>query len=110
MRFGLFGGARTEIGEQASDSRIYTDYIDYICEAEALGFHSVFLVEHHFTWCCRGTTRPCLPSKRRRWTFCPTGVSISASAKAIAGVSSTASACRWMRLKSATTRQLNSCA
>jgi len=27
MRFGLFGGARTEIGEQASDSRIYTDYI-----------------------------------------------------------------------------------
>ena len=49
MRFGLFGGARTEMGEQASDSRIYTDYVDYICEAEALGFHSVFLVEHHFT-------------------------------------------------------------
>lgn len=49
MRFGLFGGARTELGEQASDSRIYTDYIDYICEAETLGFHSVFLVEHHFT-------------------------------------------------------------
>ena len=49
MRFGLFGGARTEIGEQASDSQIYTDYVDYICEAEALGFHSVFLVEHHFT-------------------------------------------------------------
>src|SRR5438552_390998 len=49
MRFGLFGGARTEIGEQASDSRIYTDYIDYICDAEALGFHSLFLVEHHFT-------------------------------------------------------------
>src|SRR5207248_2234159 len=37
MRFGLFGGARTDPGEQASDSRIYTDYIDYICEAEALG-------------------------------------------------------------------------
>src|ERR1700746_3066951 len=49
MRFGLFGGARTDPGEQASDSRIYTDYVDYICEAEALGFHSVFLVEHHFT-------------------------------------------------------------
>ncbi len=49
MRFGLFGGARTEIGEQASDSQIYGDYVDYICEAEALGFHSVFLVEHHFT-------------------------------------------------------------
>lgn len=49
MRFGLFGGARTEIGDQAGDSQIYTDYVDYICEAEALGFHSVFLVEHHFT-------------------------------------------------------------
>jgi len=49
MKFGLFGGARTELGEQASDSRIYTDYVDYICEAEELGFHSVFLVEHHFT-------------------------------------------------------------
>ena len=49
MKFGLFGGARTEIGEQASDSRIYTDYVDYICEAEQLGYHSVFLVEHHFT-------------------------------------------------------------
>jgi alkanesulfonate monooxygenase SsuD/methylene tetrahydromethanopterin reductase-like flavin-dependent oxidoreductase (luciferase family) len=49
MKFGLFGGARTDAGEQASDSRIYTDYIDYICEAEALGFHSIFLVEHHFT-------------------------------------------------------------
>jgi alkanesulfonate monooxygenase SsuD/methylene tetrahydromethanopterin reductase-like flavin-dependent oxidoreductase (luciferase family) len=49
MRFGLFGGARTEVGTQVSDSRIYSDYIDYICEAEALGFESVFLVEHHFT-------------------------------------------------------------
>ena len=36
MRFGLFGGARTDPGEQASDSRIYSDYIDYICEAEQL--------------------------------------------------------------------------
>jgi alkanesulfonate monooxygenase SsuD/methylene tetrahydromethanopterin reductase-like flavin-dependent oxidoreductase (luciferase family) len=49
MRFGLFGGARTTIGEQASDSRLYSDYIQYISEAEALGFYSVFLVEHHFT-------------------------------------------------------------
>ena len=49
MRFGLFGGARTEIGDQVSDSHNYTEYVDYICEAEALGFHSVFLVEHHFT-------------------------------------------------------------
>ena len=49
MRFGLFGGARTELGDQAGDSQIYGDYVDYICEAEELGYHSVFLVEHHFT-------------------------------------------------------------
>src|SRR5260370_19251925 len=48
MRFGLFGGARTDPGEQADDSQIYGDYVDYICEAEALGFHSLFRVEHHF--------------------------------------------------------------
>ncbi len=33
----------------ASDSQLHGDFIDYVCEAEALGFHSVFLVEHHFT-------------------------------------------------------------
>ncbi len=115
MRFGLFGGARTEMGEQADDSRIYTDYIDYICEAEALGFHSVFLVEHHFTGfgqisatlnfltylAAKTTTlrlgtavlvlpRRCWPSRPRRSTSCRTAASISASARAIAGASSTA--------------------
>ncbi len=49
MRFGLFGGARTSIGEQPSDSRQLYEFIDYVTEAEALGFESVFLVEHHFT-------------------------------------------------------------
>ena len=49
MRFGLFGGARTVMDGTASDSQMYTDYIDYVCEAERLGFHSLFLVEHHFT-------------------------------------------------------------
>ncbi len=49
MKFGLFGGARAARGGPASDSQGYTDYIDYVCEAEALGFHSVFIVEHHFT-------------------------------------------------------------
>jgi alkanesulfonate monooxygenase SsuD/methylene tetrahydromethanopterin reductase-like flavin-dependent oxidoreductase (luciferase family) len=33
----------------ADDPRIYADYADYVVEAEALGFHSAFLVEHHFT-------------------------------------------------------------
>lgn len=50
MRFGLFGGATAGGSAQAGDSsQDYRHYIDYICEAEALGFHSVFLVEHHFT-------------------------------------------------------------
>lgn len=49
MRFGLFGGARTSIGDQPSDSQQLHDFIDYVVEAEELGFESVFLVEHHFT-------------------------------------------------------------
>jgi alkanesulfonate monooxygenase SsuD/methylene tetrahydromethanopterin reductase-like flavin-dependent oxidoreductase (luciferase family) len=49
MRFGLFGGANALKSDTVSDSQIYTDFVDYVCEAEALGFHSVFLVEHHFT-------------------------------------------------------------
>jgi probable F420-dependent oxidoreductase len=54
MRFGLFGGARsrsgTPIGDnQGGDSQGYRDYINYVREAEDLGFDSVFVVEHHFT-------------------------------------------------------------
>ena len=49
MRFGLFGGARTSMGDQPSDSQQLHDFIDYVVEAEDLGFESVFLVEHHFT-------------------------------------------------------------
>jgi alkanesulfonate monooxygenase SsuD/methylene tetrahydromethanopterin reductase-like flavin-dependent oxidoreductase (luciferase family) len=50
MKFGLFGGATARRGGVASDSNQgYRDFIDYVVEAEELGFHSVFLVEHHFT-------------------------------------------------------------
>ncbi len=49
MLFGLFGGATAKPNSETSDSQLYGDFIDYVCEAEALGFHSVFLVEHHFT-------------------------------------------------------------
>jgi probable F420-dependent oxidoreductase len=51
MRFGLFGGARTKrpTGVGLGDSHGYQGFIDYVVEAERLGFHSVFLVEHHFT-------------------------------------------------------------
>src|SRR6202167_4763122 len=48
MKFGLFGGARAR-GGPAGDSDGYHDFINYVCEAERLGFSSVFLVEHHFT-------------------------------------------------------------
>jgi alkanesulfonate monooxygenase SsuD/methylene tetrahydromethanopterin reductase-like flavin-dependent oxidoreductase (luciferase family) len=49
MRFGLFGGAAAKRTDETSDSQLYGEFVDYVCEAEQLGFHSVFLVEHHFT-------------------------------------------------------------
>ncbi|MEK9661187.1 MAG: LLM class flavin-dependent oxidoreductase [Alphaproteobacteria bacterium] len=50
MRFGLFGGAVAQRGGVLRDStQGYRDFIDYVGEAEELGYHSVFLVEHHFT-------------------------------------------------------------
>jgi alkanesulfonate monooxygenase SsuD/methylene tetrahydromethanopterin reductase-like flavin-dependent oxidoreductase (luciferase family) len=50
MRFGLFGGAREKGGGEISDSTLgYREFTDYVNAAEALGFHSVFIVEHHFT-------------------------------------------------------------
>src|SRR6266853_1152397 len=48
MKFGLFGGARAR-GGPAGDSEGYHHFINYVIEAEKLGFSSVFLVEHHFT-------------------------------------------------------------
>jgi probable F420-dependent oxidoreductase len=49
MLFGLFGGARATRSGLAGDSQGYKDYVAYVREAEELGFHSVFMVEHHFT-------------------------------------------------------------
>src|SRR5436309_2816203 len=54
MRFGLFGSAtarRPGPSEAAEfdSSEVFRDFIDYNVEAEALGFHSTFVVEHHFT-------------------------------------------------------------
>ena len=50
MRFGLFGSAaaRRNNGEFDS-SEGFRDFIEYNIEAEALGFHGTFVVEHHFT-------------------------------------------------------------
>src|SRR3984893_8704325 len=50
MRFGLFGSAQangSDLG--ASIGQGFHDYIDFNVEAESLGYHSTFLVEHHFT-------------------------------------------------------------
>src|SRR5437667_10085556 len=50
MQFGLFGSATARRGGPELDSSEgFRDFIDYNVEAEALGFHSTFVVEHHFT-------------------------------------------------------------
>src|SRR5882672_7963063 len=53
MQFGLFGSAqakRPEPGTELTDSsQGFRDWVDNNVEAEALGFHSTFVVEHHFT-------------------------------------------------------------
>jgi len=54
MQFGLFGSAaaRRPTSDDAADfdcSEGYRDFIEYNVEAEALGFRSTFIVEHHFT-------------------------------------------------------------
>ena len=46
MRFGLFGGAQSSPNDPV---RGYRDYLDFLLEAAALGYHGCFLTEHHFT-------------------------------------------------------------
>jgi len=50
MQFGLFGSASARRGSGEFDSTEgFHDFIEYNVEAEALGFHGTFVVEHHFT-------------------------------------------------------------
>lgn len=50
MQFGLFGSASAKRGSGEFDSTEgFHDFIEYNVEAEALGFRSTFVVEHHFT-------------------------------------------------------------
>jgi alkanesulfonate monooxygenase SsuD/methylene tetrahydromethanopterin reductase-like flavin-dependent oxidoreductase (luciferase family) len=50
MRFGLFGSATARHGGPDVDSgQGYKQFVEYNIEAEALGYHASFLVEHHFT-------------------------------------------------------------
>ncbi|MBM3529155.1 MAG: LLM class flavin-dependent oxidoreductase [Alphaproteobacteria bacterium] len=50
MQFGIFGSAQAgslHLGPETGQG--FRDYLDHAIEAEALGFHASFLVEHHFT-------------------------------------------------------------
>ncbi len=48
MRFGIFGAAQAG-SPGAPMGQGFHDFIDFNVEAEALGYHGTFLVEHHFT-------------------------------------------------------------
>jgi alkanesulfonate monooxygenase SsuD/methylene tetrahydromethanopterin reductase-like flavin-dependent oxidoreductase (luciferase family) len=50
MKFGLFGSATAKRGGPDLDSgQGFREYVDYTVEADALGYSSIFVVEHHFT-------------------------------------------------------------
>src|SRR5262244_2453721 len=50
MRFGIFGAAQAGSPRPGTPmGQGFHDFIDFNVEAEALGYHSAFLVEHHFT-------------------------------------------------------------
>jgi len=50
MQFGLFGAAQAGSAQPgAAMGQGFHDFIDFNVEAEALGYHGTFLVEHHFS-------------------------------------------------------------
>ena len=50
MRFGIFGATQADGSSPGVPmGQGFHDFIDFNVEAEALGFHGTFLVEHHFT-------------------------------------------------------------
>ena len=50
MRFGLFCTAQADNNDLGPETgQGFRDYLDFNVEGEALGYHSSFLVEHHFT-------------------------------------------------------------
>ena len=50
MRFGMFGSAQARRGGPDDDSGAgFREFVERNVEAEGLGYHSTFLVEHHFT-------------------------------------------------------------
>jgi alkanesulfonate monooxygenase SsuD/methylene tetrahydromethanopterin reductase-like flavin-dependent oxidoreductase (luciferase family) len=50
MRFGLLCSAQASTGDLPAEAgQGFRDYLAFNVESEELGFHSSFLVEHHFT-------------------------------------------------------------
>ena len=49
MQFGIFGGAQADRPGGGAMGQGFHDFIDFNVEAEALGYRSTFLVEHHFS-------------------------------------------------------------
>src|SRR5690242_19071444 len=50
MRFGLFCSPKADVpGFGPETGRGFFEYLDFNVEAEALGYHSTFSVEHHFS-------------------------------------------------------------
>ena len=67
MQFGLFGGARTKRGSSPQDGHGYASFIEYVTEADKLGFRQLFMVEHHFTshGLSQSSSRPWAPRRDR---------------------------------------------
>ena len=49
MKFGLFGGGKVGKLNPLGDSYGSREFIQYIGDADEMGFESAFVVEHHFT-------------------------------------------------------------
>ena len=50
MKFGVFTSAQANAGDLSAETgQGFRDWLDFNVEAEALGYKSCFLVEHHFT-------------------------------------------------------------
>jgi alkanesulfonate monooxygenase SsuD/methylene tetrahydromethanopterin reductase-like flavin-dependent oxidoreductase (luciferase family) len=49
LQFGIFGGAAALLVNITDERQVYSAIIDYVCEAEELGFKSFFIAEHHFS-------------------------------------------------------------
>jgi alkanesulfonate monooxygenase SsuD/methylene tetrahydromethanopterin reductase-like flavin-dependent oxidoreductase (luciferase family) len=61
MRFGLFCSPKADaVGFAPETGQGFREYLDFNIEAEALGFHASFSVEHHFTGWNQASATPTL--------------------------------------------------